>query len=74
MTGVDPMELTAAHVREWRSQFDTIGSSQSRSGLRKTFALNPDGWFVVREFRPTSEFIIYEGRDEAEALAAYRDA
>lgn len=74
MSRIDPMELTTDHVREWRSQFDTIGSSRSRSGFRKTFALNPDGWFVVREFRPQSDFIIYEGRDEAEALAAYRGA
>lgn len=68
------MELKPEHVEQWRSRYDQLGSSETRTGRRKTFELNPAGDFVVREHHHATTLIIYRGGDEAEALRIYNDA
>jgi hypothetical protein len=69
----DPMELTVEHIAQWRERMDTIGSSQSKGGRRKTFCLNANGVYLVREHHPATTLEIYRGTEAAEAVHAYND-
>lgn len=70
----DPMELTSEHTESWRQRYDTLGSSITRLGHRKTFELNAAGNFLVKDYRPATILVIYSGGDEAEAIRAYNEA
>lgn len=68
---MDPMKLTADHCENWRRRYDILGSSQSRSGRRKTFEINATGNYLVKEYQPATTLTLYDGGDEAEALRIY---